>query len=598
MDLSKIVFNQLFTLAVPESELSEEGIHALVEQIHYTYGLSPEAFRAKLPKDWSWLAKIEHGTYAGTISKRLQSYLFKEHAIKLGENDVAALGNLAAQHVLEAREFYFDFDQDLKWKAGEYGDKGSCFWTQKPHVLPILKHFGGFAIRLYDRDGEKRKGIGRALIMPLVKNAREDGWHPEQFREPQGLLVFNGYGSFGKNYGKSSVSSQTYGQMQVYDYARLLALFLGVSYERVILMVNDSYEYPLYVNNNGTAVLVGPTEVVTAYKAKGKVGNKEYQLLRPRWSEERIGDVIVLCDRCRTMLVLDGPEANGKRSPDGHKYCLNCYRRFYATCYADGQEYNRQNLHQFVAPALNLEDGALFLCHTCEPQHTFHCAVCRRTFHLSERLYYHTAHRTDPAQTPQRLPLCRQCYHTELYVSPCPVCTRDYAAHDLAQGNPLALGPCPQCRAKGLTVPKDAGEAWSYLSPQPSPPVEEAPADLEPLKAFLRVDANPLRANWNPIIAENDRERWRRLMREIQITTLMRCEQAARQLLGQMGQGNRPNRIVVDGLEVGQVTHDDTLEIFNHFLREMNMDAEAVDYRHFAQANERYRIDYQMHYPD
>lgn len=496
MDLSKIVFNQLFTLAVPESELSDEGIGILLENLHYMTNLSADRFREKLPKDWSWLAKVEHGTYAGTISKRIQSYLFKAHDIKLGENDVAALGNLAAQHVLDAREFYFDFDENLKWKAGEYGDKGSCFWTQKPHVLPLLKHFGGFSIRLYDRDTEKRKGIGRALIMPLV--AGKDGYQPDQFRNPLGLLVFNGYGSFGKNYGKSSVSSQTYGQMQVYDYARLLALFLGVSYERVMLAVNGSYEYPLYVNNQGTAVLVAPTETIQPYKAQGRVGHKTYRALQPYWSEERIAEVIVMCDRCRTTLTLDGPEPNGKRAPDGHKYCLGCYERFYRACYVDGREFPKDALHALSAPALHLDNDVIYVCREHFVDQHFTCGWCQRNYHLSERLYYHVP---NGEGTPARQPICRRCYHDALMVSPCPVCTRDYAAevlrHQVEQR--MELGPCPECKAKGAAGLKDGGEGWRYLAPQPLP-VPEPVDDVRPKQKlkYMAVDVEQaMRANWN-----------------------------------------------------------------------------------------------------
>lgn len=599
MDISKIVFNQLFTLAVPESELSDEGVGMLLDQLRYMANISVDRLRADLPKDWSWLAKVEHGTYAGTISKRLQSYLYKQHGKKLSEADVAALGNLAAQHVLEAREFYFDFDETLKWKAGEYGDKGSCFWTQKPHVLPLLKHFGGFSIRLYDRDTEKRKGIGRALIMPLVEAPDGSGWAPDQFRNPVGLLVFNGYGSFGKNYGKSSVSSQTYGQMQVYDYARLLALFLGVSYERVTLYVNDSYEHPLYVNNGGTAVLVAPTEVVSKYKAKGKLGHKEYHLIRSFWPDERISEVIIQCDRCHTPLTLDGDEPSGKRAADGHKYCWGCYRRFYANCYVDGVEFPKAAAKGLHAPLLN-EDG-IYLCPAHFKTETFVCSRCHSNNHLSERLYYHVPNGEGP---PTRRAICRECYGRREYVSPCPVCTREYAAEVLIQreGDRKVIGPCPECRGK-KPAPKGVVEVIPYLSPQALPVVVEPPSPY----GYLKVELDEvMRAEFNrPRVMVDFRPRhpvpdnWDRLHAQVPFDTLLRCQAAANHLTT-LPEDERPDTYIVAHLQVGPVTHADTLEIFNHYLREVNYPAHAIEYQIVTRPTpdepQYYRVEYELEY--
>lgn len=494
MDVSKIVYGKKFTLEVPNGELSDEGQYEILNLIEGHTRLTVGQIREALPEDWSWEWKVAHGTYAGTLSKRIQSLVFKKFDVKLIEAMVTAIGNSANQHTLQARSFLFDFDNKLDWAAGDFGDDGSCFWTEKSYILPTLAHFGGFSLRLYQTDDKGRDhGSGRCLIMPYSRNDLGK-FDPAKWLNPDALLVFNGYGKDMDNYGKSKVSSQRYGNMQVLDYARLLALFLGVSYQRVRTRVNASSTSPLFINNEGMAVAVGQVEVVKPWLPAGPLGAKRYTTLDVVWDKTEIRKFMVECANCSRMCSVT-PIGNMRKlvvGPDEKSYCQDCYESIFVPCFGGcGKRLNgKARDMQVTADRLGhvpraTNGGHIVICADCRPRVAFQCALCRHWHHLSDRVDYHIA---NAGRQPKRSYVCTECDRNRVHTALCPTCTRTYPVAQLTQriAGHLMFTQCPQCRhrAKKKAVgekDEDVGAEFVFV------PITEpvAPKSIDELVALV-----------------------------------------------------------------------------------------------------------------
>lgn len=472
MDISKIVYGPKFEVSVPQGELSDEGQGEILALLENYIPHSANTIRADLPEDWVWDWKVAHGLYAGTLPKRLQSFIFKKYQMKLEDRVVTNIGNLANQHTLEGRDFVFDFDNTLDWHAGDYGDAGSCFWGGKNYILPTFRHFGGFAMRIYlkqERTGEY-KGVGRALLYPYLKTGH--GYQPKKWGEPDALLVFNGYGKEAANYGQSK-SGQHYGQMQMLDYARLLAMFLGVSYQRARLAINDSTSDPLYVNNEGSVVVVGPVDEIKPWKATGAPGRKNYYVFAVKWPSDEMRRFMRPCCNCGRILSGDDPPTAGMLKlmvgPDAKEYCEECLNKVFVPCMGGcgarvSTKANRNLIHAEVlgaVPGITGGRGYIQLCNDCIPKQTFICAVCGDRHHVSDKRDYHIA---NGSGAPTRSYACVDCARNRLHLSNCPDCGRSYSIIALMRpiraggGLPARknYGACPHCR--GRAKRKAAGE--------------------------------------------------------------------------------------------------------------------------------------------
>lgn len=480
MDVEKIVFNELQRLEVPQAELSDEGQGVVMDYIENYASVPRTVFYEHLPKDWSWEWKVQHGTFAGTLSKRIQSFLFKQWSKKLSDEVVTKIGNIATEHTLEAREFLFDFDRSLDWSAGDFGDTGSCFWTQKPWSMPMLSYFGGLSLRLYQQRTplDQPAGVGRCLIVPW--SSKSGYVKTADFpTKTDALMVFNGYGAFAKQYGKAG-SGQRYGNMQVLDYARLLALYLGVSYERVILTVNGSDSSPLYINNGGYCVMVGPTEIVSPWKPGGKIGSKLYKNLKIVWPKDEIEQFMARCSNCEnnvSMVERSIPGyRHGKRGSDGHIYCDKCYGEVFVHCLACGVEMHNRNASVISTTVIGAR-GRIYLCNEHYKTHAFECPQCGDMNYVGDRMAYHTSN-TPSHKTPTRRVCCRNCYVNRLSIVTCSGCDRDYPVQELRvmnesrdnldNYNRFTIGQCPQCVYKAKAklegaAPKDDEEQLPFL---------------------------------------------------------------------------------------------------------------------------------------
>lgn len=340
MDISKIVFGEQNSIDVPVDDVTSEGIVLITEELRKAgnddmkYHMENGVF---WPDVWSWRWTEPHGAYVGNLPKRIQSLCYKRYRRQLPPDTISAIGNIARANTNQHTTWVYDFDKELSWNVGEFGDTGSCFWTEKPWCLPLLKDMGGFAIRVYDPE-KRTKGIGRGLIIaydpikesgkdPLSKLMTKGKLDEEslalaaQDGGPPTVIVFNGYGQFRNDY--VNERGKRYGHMQSMDYARLMAQILGQSYHKTTFTVNGKHDDPMFINNEGTSsFLVGPDPLI-----------RQLEVVNISVEKALVSKHKQTCTNCGRGV---GPLA-GKRqatlAPDGSLYCYECFYKIYVKCY-------------------------------------------------------------------------------------------------------------------------------------------------------------------------------------------------------------------------------------------------------------------------
>lgn len=112
----------------------------------------------------------------------------------------------------------YRFVDGLPWKAGQFGDNGSCFWGCRNIARELLSDAGTKAIQFFYRtDSGKFRGCGRALVLPL--------------REPANTYVlFNAYG------------------VHLSAVGELLGREWNTPYAEVQMVNGESADYVIYAN--------------------------------------------------------------------------------------------------------------------------------------------------------------------------------------------------------------------------------------------------------------------------------------------------------------------------------------------------------------
>lgn len=203
------------------------------------------------PEWWSWKWQStdkDHG-YQGSFPKRASKL---RHALSgqwLSEKDQSDLGELVKRYLKAGgQSLWFDFDKDLDWLRGSFGDPGSCFVHKNSEYLRDLRKVKAFAFRRWqpvspDADEECEEGFGDA-----VGEFVQDGFQGRGrcWVVPSGpmLAVINVY---------------DYDDLPLLTYGQALAEYIGQPFKQMSGLYADGHNF--YANNyNG--VLIGPEEQI------------------------------------------------------------------------------------------------------------------------------------------------------------------------------------------------------------------------------------------------------------------------------------------------------------------------------------------------
>lgn len=324
----KIQFNRLFHFTLPgEGNISDSGVAAIFkliadQRIAAWPGNNGGNYLPALPDEWEWRWLIQNGEYRGTFPKRAAQYWFARHKIKCPPEFLSALGNVARANAIEALAYHFDFTKSIDWEAGDFGDRGSCYWGSNENAREMVEE-NGAAIRFFDANDD---GIGRAWFAPYRSS----------------LIVFNGYGFAGD---------------PTFRIAQIVAAYLNAGYSRVRLLNNGSAYRLLYINGS-RGYIVGTDRVsdTTFVDLQWEETDPECESCGRPTSQDDChytpdGDRV--CSRC-FYEVCDYCESCGDAKwrdvlvyvpSEGWYVCERCFSRDYTVCVGCHDGYPDSNVH-------------------------------------------------------------------------------------------------------------------------------------------------------------------------------------------------------------------------------------------------------------
>ncbi len=305
-----------YTLEIPKpDELDDVGQREVTALVYRMWARN-------LPEEWDWRWVVARGTYCGTLPKRVSSWLYRRHNVKATSEAMSELGNLAARYVCRSNKLTFDFDNRLDWRAGDFGDNGSCYWGCYAGARHMLREHKAFAIRFYDQN---LRGYARAWIV----------------NQQSYLLMYNVYGMNG-----NAVQVQ-----------RLLSMFFNTSYSSgPVRFSNRGDESSTLYINGGQGWLVGPSNAIDKIE--------RVDLDWPTISADEDDDDEYTCERCDCSLGDD----DVYHLPSGAIVCFNCYTRLVRSCSNCGEEHLRDNM--------KLSCGGNWYCDDCYDNTFTACANC------------------------------------------------------------------------------------------------------------------------------------------------------------------------------------------------------------------------------
>lgn len=320
--------NQMYTYNAPKGMISERGVSEIQGYMgiqHLQDGdwkaLNPNNARRLLPAlpagwDWTWVV-TGRGEYVGTFPKRVGKWLYKENSLKAPATFLQELGNIARRHTEDNITYTYEFVNRFDWQAGDFGDRGSCYWGGHSGAREVMENEGGLAIRFYN-DG---KGFGRAWIAPIDENL---------------YIVFNGYG---------------FTHYPTLTIARVLAAHVGGSYKKIGLLNHGSSAGLLYINSDN-GFIVGSPDAIAEYS--------EYDL---QWGEG------ITCENCGDELYED----DMYHGVDGERYCEHCFYQEYTYCGRCGETTHNDDAHY-------IEYRSEDVCEYCYDRYYVRCEGCENSF--------------------------------------------------------------------------------------------------------------------------------------------------------------------------------------------------------------------------
>lgn len=191
-----------YKLTSNSSPLSFDTVDQIMKLAHEAYKAEKGVLSVfpldKLDKDIEWKWQTDRGS----LPKRIESWFYKQHKIKLSSVVTSNIGNVARAVIPKDQIYYFDFTKDLNWNQGDFGDHGSCFFRPDgPGYQPeAMKNSGRFyGVRFF-----KKVPQNSNMSLDVEKfYENEDGyyigisraWMGESPRTNSTLKVlFNGYG--------------------------------------------------------------------------------------------------------------------------------------------------------------------------------------------------------------------------------------------------------------------------------------------------------------------------------------------------------------------------------------------------------------------
>jgi len=300
-------------------------------------------------------------TLQGTLPKRLSSWMYNRHSIRLTEYDLQRIGEIACENMETADSFEFEFVDKVDWEAGSFGDRHACFITNEKY-RNFLHMYGALFMRFYEPGTDK--GVARSiLIIPngdwLVYNKQK--LSPDA--DGQLLLQCNAYYC---RYG-----------LGLEKQAKILSQFLGIQPTPVQVFSDDNVFYSNLRASGGdflysTMKNTNPSAVHLLWDGRPQIVCKECQ--NKKKCSREIPDV---CDDCLQIHYLQCGKCFKYRkleeivTYEEVSLCKTCYAALPRCAACD-----KKIVRQYTTVSV-WEDGARHLAIVCYNEHKVkHCMVC------------------------------------------------------------------------------------------------------------------------------------------------------------------------------------------------------------------------------
>lgn len=372
MDLVKQLreFNRkgIMEISIPNNGIGDLGIREVINLLMVDYA-SKWAADNNLPGGVD-VEEVVHGvghewlTKTGTFPKRIAKAWKKAAGYKLDQPLLSKIGSAASTYCEKQSRYYVDFTQSFDWKAGDYGDSGSCFWGCHAAAREAMDNAGYWAMRFYSGPSPET-GMARCWVAPVVVGT-----------EPC-LMLFNAYPS----------------SFSLIKMGRILSTMLGTYYRHGIDLSNYGDNCGTLYINGGTGLAVGPESAVSGLDkfdlrcdtpdeddrhtctACGERVNADeaFTYDDEYYCQSCFNDRFYYCTKCDETYPTDDIT-----EVDGQYMCENCLGRYAEKCH-ECDEYHLNTTMTVV----EYEGDTIYLCDDCDgdfmDRHTL-CYECGEYF--------------------------------------------------------------------------------------------------------------------------------------------------------------------------------------------------------------------------
>jgi hypothetical protein len=239
--------DEIVEVSVAHGDVGAQGIAQIVQHIQIktsgkwgNYGVSCSEIHDDSIMDTLWQ------TREGNFPKRLAKHLLIEHHLKLTDELMAEVGNIAKQHTTKPGKHYLSITRDINQDPGEFVNDGSCWWGSESNSRCTFKAMWGFGVRTWSTPGGRDDGgypVSRAWLIGLKVKEVGDGFTlartpltrqtftPTPELPADAYVLFNPY------------------EIERLPYARMIAGMVGKSYKKL-----PSFYANMYINSGGVLI--------------------------------------------------------------------------------------------------------------------------------------------------------------------------------------------------------------------------------------------------------------------------------------------------------------------------------------------------------
>ena len=318
----------IIKVEIPNNGIEEAGMLEVANLVVGWLVNTKQRADVCLPSDFwfgtignDWLVTDKTKPTVGTFPKRVAKAVKRVLGVDMDSKIMGVIGDTARNYCPKITTHYVDFTQRFNWKAGDFGDIGSCFWGERSDAIDMMTDNGFWAMRFYDADSN---GIGRCWLYPVNT----------------GAILFNKYPT----------------DTKLQATARVLAFMTGLYYQTVDHLSNKEDTCGELYINGGKGQFVGEQEHADSYL-----------IFDFGIDEPDDDDDLVICEICG-----DSHPTNNSHDIENLGWvCPSCFEQKFTRC---------EDCDTVIRIDLSYEMAGRTVCESCADDYVT-CDGCGDVFH-------------------------------------------------------------------------------------------------------------------------------------------------------------------------------------------------------------------------